>query len=62
MTAVYPRSGRRATLIARRESGPQGATITLSGDVTGTLTIDGQGRLQRLDLPTAGILVAPAGK
>ena len=62
LTAVYPRSGRRATIIARRESGPQGATIKLSGDVTGTLTVDGQGRLQRLDLPPAGILVTPAGK
>jgi len=62
LTAVYPRSGRRATIIARRESEPQGATIKLSGDVTGTLTVDGQGRLQRLDLPSAGILVTPAGK
>ena len=62
LTAVYPRTGRRATIIARRESGPQGATIKLSGDVTGTLTVDGQGRLQRLDLPSAGILVTPAAK
>lgn len=62
LTAVYPRTGRRATIIARRDSGPQGATIKLSGDVTGTLTVDGQGRLQRLDLPSAGILVTPAAK
>ncbi len=62
LTAVYPRTGRRATIIARRDSGPQGATIKLSGDVTGTLTVDGQGRLQRLDLPSAGILVTLAAK
>ncbi len=62
LTAVYPRTGRRATIIARRDSAPEGATIKLSGDVTGTLTVDGQGRLQRLDLPSAGILVTPAAK
>ena len=44
VTAVFPRGGRRATIVARRESGPDGATIQLSGDVTGTLTVDRQGR------------------
>lgn len=62
LTAVFPRSGRRAIILARRESGPQGATIKLSGDVTGTLAVDAQGLLQRLDLPAAGILVTPVGK
>lgn len=62
LTAVYPRSGRRATIVARRESGPQGATITLSGDVAGTVTVDAQGRLQGLDLPSAGTRVTPVGK
>jgi hypothetical protein len=62
VTAVYPRGGRRATIVARRESGPDGATIQLSGDVTGTLQVDAQGRLQRLELPGAGIVVTPAGK
>src|SRR6476646_3564905 len=62
VTAVYPRSGRRATIVARRESGPEGATIQLSGDVTGTLTLDAQGRLQRLELPSAGIVVTPVAK
>ncbi len=62
LTAVYPRGGRRATITARRESGPEGATIHLSGDVTGTLAVDSQGRLERLELPAAGILVTPVGK
>ena len=62
LTAVYPRGARRATITARRESGPEGATIHLSGDVTGTLAVDPQGRLERLELPAAGILVTPVGK
>ena len=62
VTAVYPRGGRQATIVARRESGPDGATIQLSGDVTGTLTLDAQGRLQRLELPSAGIVVTPVTK
>ncbi len=63
LTAIFPRSGRRATLVARREPGAEGAVrIQLSGDVTGTLTVDAQGRLQRLELPGAGIVVTPAKK
>jgi hypothetical protein len=30
----------------------------LSGDLTGTLATDSKGRLQRLELPGAGILVS----
>ncbi len=63
LTAIFPRSGRRATLVARRDSGPEGtARIQLSGDITGTLTVDAQGRLQRLELPGPGIVVIPAKK
>jgi len=63
LTAIFPRSGRRATVVARREPGAEGAVrIQLSGDVTGTLTVDAQGRLQRLELPGAGIVVTPAKK
>jgi hypothetical protein len=62
VTALYPRGGRRATIVARRESGTDGTTIQLSGDVTGTLVVDAAGRLQRLELPAAGILVTPAAK
>jgi hypothetical protein len=62
VTAVFPRGGRRATIVARRESGPDGATVQLSGDVTGTLTVDAQGRLQRLELPSAGIVVTSVTK
>jgi hypothetical protein len=59
LTAVFPRTGRRASFVARREGGggPGARRVTLSGDVTGTLTTDSQGRLQRLELPGAGILV-----
>lgn len=61
ITAIFPRTGKRATLVARRDEGPDGATqIQMTGDVTGTLTADSQGRLQRLELPSAGVVVIPA--
>jgi len=63
LTAIFPRTGRRATLVARREPGPDGTVrIQLAGDIAGTLTIDAQGRLQRLELPGAGTVVTPAKK
>lgn len=63
LTAIFPRTGRRATLVARRETGPDGTVrIQLAGDIAGTLTVDAQGRLQRLELPGAGTVVTPAKK
>jgi hypothetical protein len=60
LTAVYPRTGRRATVVARRDAGPGGIVqVQMTGDVTGTLTVDTQGRLQRLELPGTGIVVVP---
>ena len=60
LTAVYPRTGRRATVVARRDAGPGGTVqVQMTGDVTGTLTVDTQGRLQRLELPGTGIVVVP---
>ena len=62
LTGVFPRTGRRASFVARRESGSgTGASrVTLTGDLTGTLATDSKGRLQRLELPGAGILVSRA--
>jgi hypothetical protein len=61
LTAVFPRTARRASFVARRESGAAGGTrVTLSGDIRGTLSTDGQGRLTRLDLPEAGTIVSRA--
>lgn len=59
LTAIYPRTGKRATFAARREaSGEGGSTRTaLSGDVTGTLVTDAEGRLERLELPGRSITV-----
>lgn len=59
LTAVFPRTGKRATFTARRESGGNGTTsrIALSGDIAGTLVADSQGRVQRLELPGQGLLV-----
>jgi hypothetical protein len=62
LTGVFPRTGRRASFVARRESGAGNgaARVTLTGDLTGTLATDSKGRLQRLELPGAGILVSRA--
>jgi hypothetical protein len=60
LTGVFPRTGRRASFVARREGGTGAARVTLTGDLTGSLATDSKGRLQRLELPGAGILVARA--
>jgi hypothetical protein len=62
LTAIFPRTGKRATFTARRESGTPGGAgrVALSGDITGTLVTDAQGRLQRLELPAKDIIVERA--
>jgi hypothetical protein len=62
LTAIFPRSGKRATFTARRESGSAGAAgrVALSGEITGTLVTDAHGRLERLELPTKGTVVTRA--
>lgn len=62
LTAIFPRSGKRATFSARRESGTAGGAgqVSLSGDITGTLVTDARGRLQRLELPAKNTIVTRA--
>jgi hypothetical protein len=58
VTAVYPRTGRRANITAKRiEGGPRGAIVELTGDLTGRLQLDAYGRVDRMDLPQSGIIV-----
>jgi hypothetical protein len=62
LTAVFPRTARRSSFVARRETGgPAGGNrVTLSGDIRGTLSTDGQGRLVRLELPESNTVVSRA--
>jgi hypothetical protein len=62
LTAIFPRSGKRATFTARRESGSAGAAgrVALSGEIAGTLVTDAHGRLERLELPAKGMVVTRA--
>ncbi len=62
LTAIFPRTGKRATFTARRESGTPGGAgqVSLDGGITGTLVTDAQGRLQRLELPATGTVVTRA--
>jgi hypothetical protein len=53
LTAFYPRTGRRAAFVAKKN----GSQVSLSGGISGTLTIDGSGRLTRAELPN-GITAA----
>jgi hypothetical protein len=58
LTAVFPRSSRRASFVARLESGAEGGAkrVTLTGDIDGTMVTDAKGRLQRLELADSGII------
>ena len=62
LTAVFPRAGRRASFVARRESGGPGSAtrVTLAGDIRGTLSTDAQGRLLRLELSVSATVVSRA--
>jgi len=60
LTAVFPRTNRRASFVARLESGEGGKRVTLSGGIDGSLVTDAKGRLQRLELTDSGILVTRA--
>jgi hypothetical protein len=61
-TGIFPRSRKRATVTARRESGAPGGAgrVNLSGDINGTLVTDARGRLERLELPATNTIVTRA--
>jgi hypothetical protein len=56
LTAVYPRTGGRARFTARRD----GSRVTLTGEISGTITLDADGRIQRIELPGDGVVVVRA--
>ncbi len=62
LTAIFPRTGRRASFTARREDGGAGGgvRVTLTGEIAGTLVVDGAGRLRSLELPARNISVVRA--
>jgi hypothetical protein len=62
LTAVFPRTARRASFVARREAGGAGGgnRVTLTGDIRGNLSTDSQGRLLRLELTESGTVVSRA--
>jgi hypothetical protein len=63
LTAIFPRTGKRASFTARLETTGQGDTIriVLTGDIAGTLLTDTEGRLRRLELPGQNKIVSRAG-
>lgn len=62
LTAVFPRTSRRVSFSARREPGDGGTRYQLTGEITGTLAVDAQGQLVRLELPATGTVVTRAAK
>jgi hypothetical protein len=62
LTAIFPRTGKRASFTARRDSGAAGGQtrVTMSGDIAGTLVTDAQGRIEQLELPARGTMVTRA--
>lgn len=58
LTAIYPRTSRRAEFVARRQSDAGGsARITLSGEISGTLTLGSAGYPTRMEFPATGTTV-----
>ena len=61
LVAIYPRTGRRAQFSARREGNAGGgARISLTGEISGTLTTDGSGRITLMQFPGSGVEVSAA--
>ncbi len=60
LTAIFPRTGKRASFVAKREGGEGSVRVTLTGDLAGTLVTDREGRLERLELPGQNTVVARA--
>jgi hypothetical protein len=62
LTAIYPRTGRRLALVARRGPGGEaGSTRTaLSGDLSATIVTDAAGRVVRVEVPGQDIVVQRA--
>jgi hypothetical protein len=62
LTAVFPRTSRRASFVARLESGGEAGArrVRLSGGIDGSLVTDAKGRLQRLELAGPGLVVTRA--
>jgi hypothetical protein len=62
LTAIYPRTGRRLALTAKREPGGEAGPvrITLSGDLGATLVTDAAGRVVRVEVPSQEIVVQRA--
>jgi len=61
LTAVFPRTGRRAAFTARREAAAGGnIRVVLGGGLSGTLVADARGRLISLELPGSQIAVTRA--
>jgi hypothetical protein len=62
LTAIFPRTGRRMVFTATREpaAGQDRRRVTLTGDLTGTLMTDSEGRLHSLELPALNRVVTRA--
>ena len=62
LTAIFPRTGRRVAFTARRDpaSTADSRRVLLTGDLTGTLVTDADGRLQSLELSGQNIVVTRA--
>ena len=51
LTAIYPRSGKRLAFTATGDPKSGGTRIVLTGGLSGTIDLDNQGRLMRVEFP-----------
>lgn len=56
LSAIFPRSNRRAQFVATRTDAEGGARIALSGEITGSIRLDAGGKIRRLELPGQGVV------
>jgi hypothetical protein len=60
LTAVFPRSGRRAAVTIRRVPGTAegGTRFELTGDLQGEILLGNRGELTRISIPALGLEAA----
>ena len=64
LTALFPEDGRRVAFNARKDPGEggTGSSIVMSGEINGTIWLDPNGQILRLELPSTGLEAVRLGR
>jgi hypothetical protein len=57
ISGIFPATGRRVSFTATRAGGDggPGSSIVMSGEINGTIWLDGSGQILRLEFPSSGL-------